>query len=228
LKFVLVLFITALLHAEEHGAPKQGFFSQRPTVEMEGGNHGYHQITTMVPVWNKIDVEGNVYRAGGGEALSPAEHGHEALGNHSKIHDDVGFVGASYSLGLGKHLQFHPGIGVLFGAHEPAGAALKGRLFANTKYAVSEVSAIKGLRSSVPHHRDLFAEGHVSAKVPVWGHRHAELGVTGENFSHLEERERVGGLRAMVPIPGTKHFNITAKVMSQNTFRVGIAILPHE
>lgn len=200
---IVILAVAASLSAEDH---HRKFFSQAPAWEFEGGNHHYQQMALLVPVYEKWDFEGNMYRAEGNR---------------------VGFIGTSRSVHVGKHLRLHPGVGVLFGVEEPTGVALKLRSFWESKLFVSEGSFIQGLRPSVEHHRDQFAEAHLSLKIPVWQHRHIELGPTGEDIAYKEGKERLAGGRVMIPLG--KHLGFTAKVMTHNTFRLGVVWFPsHE
>ena len=137
----------------------------------------------------------------------------------------MGFAGASQSFHLGKYFRLHPGAGVLFGKEEPTGAALKLRCFFETEHLVGECSVIQALRSSAENHRDQFTEGHFSWRMPAWQHRKMEFGLALEHIARREEiKENLLGFRFMVPIGS--HLGFTAKVMSHNTYRVGMVWLP--
>ncbi len=198
--FALILAVSAVTLAGEE-LPKKWF--GQPTLEFEAGNHGYTEGNFLLPIYPRWDFEGNTYRV------------EENL---------VGFGGFSHSIHIGKHFRLHPGVGVLFGFGEPTGGGLKLRSFLKTERWVSEASVIKGLRPSVEDHRDLFAEGHFSVRIPAWSDRSVELGVTGEDISYREGKEKLIGGRLL--IPAGRHFGFTAKVMSHNTFRFGVLWLP--
>lgn len=199
-QFLTCLLAMLCIMAEE---PHRKLFSQAPSAELEGGNHSYQQSALMVPIYGKWDLEGNMYRA---------------EGNH------IGFIGSSYSFHVGKHLRIHPGAGILFGIEEPSGPALKLRTFWESKYVASEGSLIQGMRPSIEHHRDLFAEGHISLKIKAWQERHIEIGPTAEDIAYKEGKEKLFGGRLM--IPAGKHFGFTFKTMTHNTVRVGVVWFP--
>ncbi len=139
--------------------------------------------------------------------------------------DVVWFTGGSYSLRVGKYITLAPGAGVMFGSHEPTGAAVKLRAMLETREWVSDVHGIRAFRPSVEESRDT-SEGHFSRKIKCWSHKPCELGVTAEMIAHREEREKLWGVRVLLPI--NRWVSVTAKAGPKHFMRIGLVIIRPE